>query len=252
MVDDKYSMRLNEIELRSDLRSMQPEYIFSKYGWKILGIGRDSVVAQHPEKSYVLKIFEKDSAYAEFVLFCKKNPGNPHLPRFYTGADAAKLPGPSNNITENRGELDPELLDLVLQLPGDKIAIRMEELTPCSEQLLLFKFRPELYVFLLEGINQQIHGLTFELRMLLRKKLLSLFQVTDDDDKNAWLEDFSSNRKNWQRLWSMLGRTPDSTWMRTVQKLMKTARSLGMVRLDMHEDNIMCRGETLVITDPFV
>lgn len=255
VVNDKYPMRLHEIEdsvgLGAQLRSMTPKQVLASRGWEILGSGYEGSVAQHPSKPYVLKLFESNSLYKEFIAFCRARPGNPHLPRFYTGTEAAKMTGAQTGIGEDDGaRKDPRLAGMVLELPGKKSAVRMERLKPITEQLMLFKFRPELYVLYLEGINQGMTGLTYELRMMLRKRLLSMFSVKSD--QTGWLEGFAENRGGWHELWNKLGRSPDESWIKTVMQLMDSAARLGTPGLDLHEDNLMRRGETLVITDPFV
>jgi len=255
MVNDKYSMRLHEIEnktgLRAQLRSMTPKQVLASRGWEILGSGFEGSVAQHPSKPYVLKIFDSDSLYKEFIAFCRARPNNPHLPRFYTGNEAAKMAGAAAEIEEDdEPRKDPRLAGMVLELPGKKSAVRMERLKPITEQLMLFKFRPELYVLYLEDINQDMNGLTYELRMTLRKRLLSMFSVKSD--QTAWLKDFAENQGGWHELWNKLGRSPDEMWIKTVIQLMDSAARLGMPGLDLHEDNLMRRDDTLVITDPFV
>ena len=254
MVNDKYSMRLHEINngLGKQLRSMTPAQVLASRGWEVLGSGYEGSVAQHPNKPYVLKLFESDSLYKEFIAFCRARSGNPHLPRFYTGTEAARMTDARAGIGEDdEPRKDPRLAGMVLELPGRKSAVRMERLTPITKQLMLFRFRPELYVLYLEGINHEIHGLTYELSMQLRKRLLSIFSVKTD--QNGWLEEFAENRGGWHELWNKLGRSPGENWIRTVIQLMDSAAKLGTpAPLDIHEDNLMRRGETLVITDPFI
>lgn len=73
-------------------------------GWEPLGFGFEAGVAEHPQKSYVLKIFPKKSPYTQFVKLVQQHATNPHLPRFSR---------------------------YVRQIPGTEYAyVRMEKLTP--------------------------------------------------------------------------------------------------------------------------
>jgi hypothetical protein len=56
--------------------------ILKEKGWRILGTGVEAMVATHPNRPYVLKVFPTSSAYVHFVDYCRKNPNNPYLPKF--------------------------------------------------------------------------------------------------------------------------------------------------------------------------
>ena len=88
-------MNLNELKFTKDLESSEHpedlEYSLKKYGWHVLGTGSDAIVAEHPNKKYVLKIFANDSYYSNFVNFVKNNQNNPHLPKFSRWV--RKIPG---------------------------------------------------------------------------------------------------------------------------------------------------------------
>lgn len=85
-LDVNMVMQINELEISRKLkRSMGGSdlaNVLHQNGWTPLGHGFEAGVAEHPRKSYVLKIFPKDSAYVHFVHMVQSHPQNPHFPRF--------------------------------------------------------------------------------------------------------------------------------------------------------------------------
>lgn len=53
-----------------------------KYGINSIGIGGFGEVFHKTGWDHVVKVFEKDNAYLEYVNFCIQNPNNPHYPKF--------------------------------------------------------------------------------------------------------------------------------------------------------------------------
>jgi len=244
-------MRINEIELRNDLISTDVADVFRKYGWQVLGTGYEGSVAQHPNKPYVLKLFYKKSLYKEFIAFCLANRSNIHLPKFYTGSEAASM---TSATIQEAAVKDPRLAGVILEIPGNTSdiklsAVRMERLIPISENTLKFKYAPELFAFYLEGINQNIEGLAKEMNRDMRNRLLKLFDITEQP--NVWLRDFASDKSKWPQLWTKLGRSPDALWLAVSAQIVTVGRNLGLPLIDIREDNLMRRGSILVITDPF-
>ena len=52
-----------------------------KQGIKSIGMGRYGEVFHKPDWNYVIKVFESDDAYLDYVNFCITN-NNPHFPKF--------------------------------------------------------------------------------------------------------------------------------------------------------------------------
>jgi len=79
-------MQINELEIGRKLKrgmvGADLANLLHQKGWMPLGHGFEAGVAEHPRKSYVLKIFPKTSPYVHFVNMVQRNPQNPHYPRF--------------------------------------------------------------------------------------------------------------------------------------------------------------------------
>jgi hypothetical protein len=105
-------MQINELEIgrklkRFGLGGSDLANLLRQHGWTPLGFGYEAGVAEHPRKSYVLKIFPQNSPYVHFVNMVKQNVTNPHFPRFSR---------------------------YVRQIPGTPFAyVRMEKLHPMLE-----------------------------------------------------------------------------------------------------------------------
>lgn len=79
------------IQQKEDVTDPQLKDKLTSLGWRILGTGAEAMVAAHPSKPYVLKLFPTSSAYVHFVNYCRKNPNNPYLPRF--SRHTRRIPG---------------------------------------------------------------------------------------------------------------------------------------------------------------
>lgn len=246
------SMKLNEIELRRDLESNDPKLILKKYGWNVLGSGYEGAVASHPNKPYVLKLFERDSLYKMFLVFCRENQGNIHLPKFFTGKEAAAMTSvtPVNELYSS-GK-DTRISDIILELPKDTgltqlSAVRMEKLTPVSENLLKFKYFPELCVLLLISIPNNIRGMSPELQESTLKRMKKLLGAESSD-----ILAMSKDRSKWDKLWEAGVKKPDQSWIDIVDKMIAFSKTNKLGSMDLHDSNLMRRNDILVIIDPFV
>ena len=123
--------KLNELQLTKQFKQKNmlnygkdAEQILNQNGWRVLGRGAEGAVAEHPNKSYVLKLFRKNSLYNHFVNLVQHS-NNIHFPFF--SRFVKPVPGTMYNY------------------------VRMEKLTPVNSQILLDNFFPELcdveYVF---------------------------------------------------------------------------------------------------------
>jgi hypothetical protein len=109
-------MQINELEITRKLKRFgmggsDLANLLRQHGWTPLGFGYEAGVAEHPNRSYVLKIFPQNSQYVHFVRMVQQHPDNPHFPRFSR---------------------------YVRQIPGTSFAyVRMEKLTRMREYDLI-------------------------------------------------------------------------------------------------------------------
>jgi len=84
----------------------QVEKYMNNLGYRKIGEGGRALVFAKKGKPYVVKVYQNDKCYEEFLKFARKNQNNPFYPRFY---------------------------DKVYVLPGGRWkAIKMEKLSPAS------------------------------------------------------------------------------------------------------------------------
>jgi hypothetical protein len=218
-------MNLHELEIKKQLKNsgdnnsiLSLKEILENHGFEFLGNGAEGAVAKHPNKQYVLKIFYSDSQYQNFVQLVQANSSNQHFPKFSR---------------------------YIKQIPGTKFSyVRMEQLTPCTAAYLVQShFKEILYTELTSHI---VNGSTSVGRSIvdsLENKLI------DFDFYLPW--DYR-NPEKVRSLWSALGEKPEKSWCEAIDKIMQTAKTKNKITLDINYGNIMKRGNTLVVTDPYV
>jgi hypothetical protein len=241
-------MLIKELQLKKDIQTLKnPEDILKKYGWKVLGIGMEAAVAEHPNKNYVLKLFDDDSNYKNFVQFAVDHKGNPHVPVFFRGSETKDL----TKIDERSNVSIPGLMSTI---PGTDLSyVRMEKLSKISENDLIKLYAPEMLVLYLDGIKENISGLNYELKTAMRKKIIVAFRLFSGtkSSNTDFIEKLAHDHVQQVTLWKQIGREPDEAWYNVAQDLITMSKHLGTRELDIHEENVMLRGNTLVITDPF-
>jgi hypothetical protein len=241
-------MKIHELQLKKDLQQLEnPEDVLRKYGWKVIGIGMNSAVAEHPNKNYVIKLFEDNSKYKIFVKFALEYKDNPHVPVFFRGSETKAL----IDIDEHSSMAVPGIMSTI---PGTKYSyVRMEKLSKISEKHLLKHYAPEMMVLYLNGIKFGTTGLNFELRQAIHNKIIVRFQrMTAGKIANAaFVQQLANDDFLQEKLWDKMGRKPDEDWFAVVDGLLQLVLTLNIRGLDIHEDNVMLRGDTLVVTDPF-
>jgi hypothetical protein len=220
-------MTLLEIALTKHVKKADVYWqgIFEDHGWHFLGTGAEGSVARHPRKPYVLKVFIDRSPYLQFLKWVESRPKDPHLPRINRWARPVPGSRPPRSY------------------------VRMEELKPVSVQTLLNRYGSELVY---TWIAARKYGTTVSdywdsgLTAIIGRKVsvVSLEKEIADHDLNWW-----QNPNN--PLWQSIGRMPLLTWMRTMDSFFAwwSAKSPGS-RVDIHGDNVMLRGSTLVLIDP--
>lgn len=212
-------MKIQEIELTKQLKDKfsDAESILLKNNWKVVGSGAEGAVG-HPlsfkkkNKPYVIKLFFQSSAYKLFVEFVRQHQTNPHLPKF-------------SKYTRD--------------LPGGWSYVAMEELKPLSN---ISGIIPEIAALYVAGNVHQIHSLGptlfYRFDMELEKKNIQVVDVLEP--------------KNLQKVFRVFGHTPSQEWMTMVNELCEFAKNHNILILDTNRSNMMLRGSTLVMTDPFI
>lgn len=87
---------MNELEIsrklkRPELPGGDLQNILVRAGWTPIGSGAEAGLAQHPNKSYVLKIFPTNSMYQQFLDVVDQAPNNPHFPKL--NRNSRRIPG---------------------------------------------------------------------------------------------------------------------------------------------------------------
>lgn len=221
-------MKLTELQLKRDLQraeepisgngfqpGQQVKGVFRKYGWNLLGAGLEGAVAEHPTKNQILKLFINDSPYKNFVQMAQHHP-NPHFPKFFKHSR---------------------------DIPGTKFSyVLMEKLTPLANiDALIDNYLGEMYVLDIEGEHAGI--------------------VAIPGDLGSWIVDetfevanrFKDNPYNTMAFGKLNVEPPGNEWITACRIMCNIGKSLGLKNLDLGKaNNFMLRGQTLVITDPFV
>lgn len=220
-------MYISELQIRKDIQNSPQDQdgvglvkIFGNAGWKVLGFGTEGTVAEHPNKQYVLKVFESDSNYKAFVSFCEKHSGNPHVPVF-------------NRYTK--------------EIPGTPYSyVRMEKLEEIQNDELFDKFLPEMVVMLHIAM---MHGI--KLHPNVATQISSMFSY---ELKNSGFKfDDIFKKAKITKLLKAIGRVPDKSWIAIVTDLLNASKSLSLKagKVDLNPNNFMQRNGTIVIIDPF-
>ena len=210
-------MRINELTLSKDITSLPHTELFKKYGWREIRTGAESTVAQHPDKDYVLKIYNADSKYNLFVKFVRHNQDNLHLPKF--SIDIKQLPG-DTNFNYVRMEMLQHLPDVIKPLEP---------------------YIAEIYYFMLEAIKHNIRPGNWVIAMGSQLRSLGF--------KNQG--DYTTDPKIIKLAWKIINHKPDASWMNMIDNFIADTKSHGISKLDLQSSNFMLRGNVLVLTDPY-
>lgn len=217
-------MHITELTITNQLRDVVQSHfnhadalkkILTRHGWKSLGTGAEAAVAMHPQKAYVLKIFNSDSQYVHFVEFVQAHQSNPHLPRFSR---------------------------YVRQVPGTEFSyVRMEKLHKVTQSQLLTTYAAYLADMMAMGQVAEFSMLSDDLDMRMEDNLMHMgYDIQDLLDPEQQDE-----------IYQKLGGQPAHTWSQVLSDLADYSDHMDVASWDMHEDNFMRRGKTLVIVDPF-
>jgi len=200
-------MHINELEIGRKLKRFgmggsDLANLLRLHGWTPLGFGYEAGVAEHPRKSYVLKIFPRNSYYVHFVHMVQDHADNPHFPRFSR---------------------------YVREIPGTQFAyVRMEKLTRMREYDLV-QF-PSLLCLL---------DTMWKDRNMTPPVWIHMNVSWDDQEQPEGMVNCNQ-----------VHTTPQER--AAIQSLSDKVQQLGWRHLDLHAANFMIRGNTWVVTDPFI
>ena len=218
------TMNLDEITFSKQIRDVPAwninaqeklKKILVQHGWKSLGVGAEGTVAMHPAKAYVLKIFNDESKYTNFVEFVQANQSNQHLPKF--SRYVRKVPG------------------------TNYLYVRMEKLLRVTHSQLAAPYLPYLLAMAAIGQHSGIQTLGDDLDMFVLDKM---------SDWGFDMPDLLDNSLS-DSIYQHAGGYPPESWFEVVDKLAKHSQDLNITGWDMHEGNFMRRDKTLVIADPY-
>lgn len=208
---------------RPDTQEEASKYL-EKQGYQLLGAGYYATVMNKPGTPHVLKLFDHtDKGYLEFVALAMAT-NNPHFPQF-------------------RGK--------PMRITKDYYAIRMERLKP------------------VRGGDSEKYGFEFSYQLLnILTRIIKNAKLGKSKNEMITDQDFEELSSNYEEIpfatipLELRGMTPmekaeykfDELYEKHPE-LVEAAWLIGKHvhpsrNVDLHEANVMMRGDTLVITDP--
>lgn len=204
--------------------------------YKKLGSGATATAYARGEE-YVYKFWLIDTAYEEYVNYCLDNQDNPHIPIFYS--DIKNL---------------HSFFARTSDFPNKIRYIKMERLTPINGSTkwpgVKIKNKKYEYYQRIIGIISILYDFSLSKKLLdnfdnFKKNMIIEFvrsfklvdQAFDENEKESYeisIEDFA-----WKEMYE-------------IYKIMKDLSEIfNRTGADYHSGNIMMRGKTIVITDPY-
>ena len=202
--------------------------LLEQKGWTKLGEGSFGIVFGHPQKNYVIKLYEYDPYYDIFLNFAEKNQKNPHIVKM--------------RKTIYRGEY----------ARGYVNAVMLEKLKPLADRRI-FKIIFEFFNALKElNLNDApTESILSEVKIILGQKRESLARMGKGDAK--FIRRRMINMNKVSSLLDILNRKQPKL-IETLIDLAKFVEKNGAEGggFDMHSENVMIRPSTgeIVITDP--
>jgi hypothetical protein len=175
-------MRFSEILTESDISFQDADEKLANAGYQRIGGGKaggkgHSIVYHKPNDQFVLKLFNiNDSAYLEFLNFCKQNPGNENLPVF-----KGKIVKINSDFLAIRMEKLEEITNdddevyIINNLFSILVAIEEYKLEPMEENHLAEKYRRKLLLQELEKYKSRVPD---SLASTLEK--MAIFMINND------------------------------------------------------------------------
>jgi hypothetical protein len=193
-------------------QSVQYQGILTKQGFREIGLGGSGSVWTHPNRpNEVLKVFmATDGGYENWVNICQSNRGNPNLPKFFSAKPR--------------------------KLTNDFMAVRTE----------LLKDFPQ---------NSSV-SIAYEIGVLVKNcawgnKIQGPAEPSASiQDMKEYIETAAPDHNGYQRFNRIKDYLVKDPGFLKALWILTTAVREKKGRLDVHEDNIMLRGTTYVLSDP--
>lgn len=185
--------------------------------FKKAGEGVAAQVLVHSDGT-IYKFWAKDSGYESFIEFVEKNKDNPHLPKL-----KSKVKELSSFF--KKPESFPEKIKYV----------KMEKLTPIKYHTLF----EDSKIAIVDVIRMIYFGATGKYHRS---------EIKPEDALDWILNNLIQDNKGQELSKKALDIV--NSLFKTIQKMNNDIPDFKKFGNDMHHDNIMLRGETIVITDP--
>jgi hypothetical protein len=193
-------------------QSVQYQGILTKQGFREIGLGGSGSVWTHPNRpNEVLKVFmATDGGYENWVNICQANRGNPNLPKFFSAKP--------RKLTNDFMAVRTEMLKSFPQNSSGSIAHQIEVLVKnCSQ-------------------GNKIQG--------------PAEPSANIQDMKKYLETAGPDANGYQRFNHIKDYLVKDPGFLKALWILTTAVREKKGHLDIHEDNIMLRGTTYVLSDP--
>lgn len=188
-----------------------------QHGFERLGHGTWSNAYEKPGYPWVFKLFKDDPAYLWYYKFCKANQNNPHVPKIKGG---------------------------LIKISNDTFCVRMEKLEPWPDTpeykqlyvmmyIALYKVESAPLVNKTHQTFRVLYSRNGEHKQRIEKRPFQHSVTPEQARKEQEAEDFL--KQHYPQLLPILD---------------AIAEHNSSFRTDLHQGNIMLRGNTPVITDP--
>jgi hypothetical protein len=189
---------------------------------EVLGSGVFGIVFSRPGKNYVYKVFKADDwGYRKYLKYMLDNQDNPHVPKIIGKPLRLRLRDKTGGEVETPDEVKLSGLSIGNNLPAykriDLVMVKLERLEPLDFTNI---FHDEAW----DAVR----------RILDAMRILDSIYTNDTEKARAKKE-----IEYYKKL------KPD------LLVLLESIHNLSNADIDLHSQNVMMRGDTIVITDPY-
>ena len=192
--------------------------LFQKYieesGYDLLGSGQTGVVLKHPEKNEVIKFWYMDEAYEDFIEYASTH-NNKHLVKILSKPKKITITTKNKNGVQTKKKIN---------------YVRLELLKPYARTINLFGISFAKFNLLLTFMAGQQHKNTFNYTVTSVIENPETYKILELDKKKIDIEGLRDFIKVYVACMNAM--KTDNIWA------------------DLHNENIMMRGNIPVIVDP--
>jgi hypothetical protein len=192
--------------------------LFQKYieetGYDLLGSGQTGVVLKHPEKNEVIKFWYMDEAYEDFIEYASTH-NNKHLVKILSKPKKITITTKNKNGVQTKKKIN---------------YVRLELLKPYSRSINLFGISFAKFNLLLAFMAGQQHKNTFNYIVSSVIENPETYRILEIDREKIDIEGLRDFIKVYVACMNAM--KTDNIWA------------------DLHNENIMMRGNIPVIVDP--